>query len=75
MGTDALFTGSHQMRRLKPEMQFDLAILENGAHFDRKFALAGAATAQANATTFHVRNSVRATTARAMRALGPNDCL
>jgi hypothetical protein len=73
MGADALFAGRHQMRGLKPEVQLNLAVLENRSDLDRKFALAGAAAAQANATALDWSNSVKTTAFRAERPIRPDD--
>lgn len=63
------------MRRLKPDVQLHMAALENGADSDRKFALAWATAAQTFATTLNRGDTVKAATARAMRALRPPDSL
>src|SRR5260370_14303563 len=75
MGADALFSGRHQVRSLKPDMQPNVAALKDGAHGHGKFALARAAAAHAHTSAFHVRNAIKAATTRAMRTLRPHDCL
>jgi hypothetical protein len=63
------------MSGLKPEVQFDLAVLENGPDLDGEFALAGAAATQTNATALDRRNAIKTTAFRAERPVGPNDSL
>jgi hypothetical protein len=46
MRADTLLAGGHEVRSLKPQMQFDLAVLKNGADLHREFALARAAATQ-----------------------------
>jgi hypothetical protein len=46
MRADTLLAGDHEVRSLKPQMQFDLAVLKNGADLHREFALARAAATQ-----------------------------
>jgi hypothetical protein len=48
MRADTLLAGGHEVRSLKPQMQFDLAVLKNGADLHHEFALARAAATQAS---------------------------
>ncbi len=60
MGTDALVARCHQMRSLKPKMQFDMAGLENGANRNWEFAFAWPAAPQSRATTPNRRDPNKA---------------
>jgi hypothetical protein len=64
----------HQMRRLKPTMQFDMAGLENGANRNREFAVAWPAVPQSRATAPNRRDPIKAAAACAERPVWPHHC-
>src|SRR5579883_2874537 len=75
MRANSFFAGGHQVCGLKPLMQLDMAALENGAYGDGEFPFARSAAAQPSPTTLDHRDAIKAAATRAVRTIGPNDCL
>ena len=58
-GTDALLAGGDELDRLQPQMQREMAVLENGADPHREGLPAGVTLAQAGPATLAVRRPFR----------------
>jgi hypothetical protein len=72
-GGDAFFASAKQVDYLQPQVQRQVAILENGADPDRKLAFAGVALKQARAGRLAVQSAYprRLAAMRANRAMRP----
>jgi hypothetical protein len=74
MGANSLLAGRHQVSGLKPDVQFNVAILENRPDSHCELALARATAAQTGARTLDSSNAIKPTTAGAMWAFRPHNC-
>jgi hypothetical protein len=73
MAAHTLFASAKHVRRLKPQIQFDMARLEHGANRRSELALAMAAAFQTHASRLATDDSdpIHATAARAYGAIRP----
>lgn len=73
VAADALFAGAEQVHRLKPQVHRNVAVLENGTHFDRELlpALVALVEADPSRLTGHLADAFDTPAMRTNRAFRP----